>query len=106
MLIIFKLKAVWDRSFRIQNRTSCDEEWDSSKLRKDRADILALIDPEILGREIDIQYLGKKLQEYPFLVEMLRKIPEDIDAINMYRRMPREIVRNCIENLLLLALDQ
>ena len=106
LLIIFKLKAVWDRSFRIQNRTSSDEEWDSSKLRKDRADILALIDPEILGREIDIQYLGKKLQEYPFLVEMLRKIPEDIDAINMYRRMPREIVRNCIENLLLLALDQ
>lgn len=105
LLIIFKLKAVWDRSSRIKNRISIDKEWDSSKLRKDRADILALIDPEIRGREIDIRYLGEKLQEYPFLVELLREIPEDIDAINMYRRMSQENVRACIENLLLLALE-
>ena len=39
-------------------------------------------------------------------MEMLREIPDDIDAINMYRRMTQEIVRDCIENLLLLALDQ
>ena len=84
LLIIFKLKAVWDRSFRIQNGTSDDEEWERGKLRKDRADILALIDPEIRGTEIDVQYLGEMLHKYPFLVEMLMEIPDDIDAINMY----------------------
>jgi len=104
LLIIFKLKAVWDRSFRIQNGTSNDEEWEKGKLRKDRADILALIDPEIRGTEIDVQYLGKMLHEYPFLVEMLREIPDDIDAINMYRRMSQENARSSIEKLLLLAL--
>jgi len=104
LLIIFKLKAMWDRSFRIQNRTSNDEEWEKGKLRKDSADILALIDPEIRGTEIDIQYLGKMLHEYPFLVEMLRQIPDDVDAINMYRRMSQEDARAAIENLLLLAL--
>lgn len=103
LLIIFKLKAAWDRSFRIQNRTSSDEEWEKGKLRKDRADILALIDPEARGTEIDIQYLGEMLHEHPFLVQMLREIPEDIDSINMYRRMSQENARDAIENLLLLA---
>ena len=105
MLVIFKLKAAWDRSFRIQNGRSSDEEWETGKLKKDRADILALIDPENRDTEIDIQYLGERLQEHPFLVQMLREIPEDMDAINMYRRMGQEDVRARIENLLLLALE-
>ncbi|HSD58341.1 MAG TPA: hypothetical protein VLB04_09180 [Methanotrichaceae archaeon] len=106
LLMIFKLKAAWDRSFRIQKGTSSDEEWEKSKLRKDRADILALLDPDARGTEIDIQYLGERLHEYPFLVEMLREIPDDIDAINMYRRMNQVEARNSIERLLLLALDK
>ena len=105
LLIIFKLKAVWDRSFRIQNGRSSDEEWETGKLKKDRADILALIDPENRDTEIDIQYLGERLQEHPFLVQMLREIPEDMDAINMYRRMGQEDVRARIEKLHLLALE-
>ncbi|HNY34065.1 MAG TPA: hypothetical protein PKK68_05350 [Methanothrix soehngenii] len=104
LLIIFKLKAAWDRSFRIQNKTSNDEEWERGKLRKDHADILALIDPEIRGTEVDIQYLGEMLHDYPFLVEILREIADDTDAINMYRRMSPEKARASIENLLLLAL--
>jgi len=105
LLVIFKLKAAWDRSFRIKNGRSSDEEWETGKLKKDRADILALIDPEIRDTEIDIQYLGERLHEYPFLVQMLQEIPEDLDAINMYRRMSQEDVRARIENLLLLALE-
>ena len=102
--MIFKLKAAWDRSFRLQKRTSIDGEWERSKLHKDRADILALIDTDVRGTEIDIQYLGKKLQEYTFLVEMLREIPDDIDAINMYRKVNQKGARDFIERLLLLAL--
>ena len=36
---------------------------------------------------------------------MLQEIPEDLDTINMYRRMSQEDVRARIENLLLLALE-
>jgi hypothetical protein len=104
LLITFKLKAAWDRSFRIQNGLSSDEEWEKGKLRKDRADILALLDPAAGGRTIDIQYLGERLHSYPFLTESLRKIPDDIDAINMYRMMNQVDVRDSIEGLLQLAL--
>lgn len=104
LLIIFKLKAVWDRSFRIKNGISNDVEWEKGKLCKDQADILALIDPEIRGKEIDIRFLGEMLREYPFLVEILKEIPDDMDAINMYRRMSQENAKASIENLLLLSL--
>lgn len=104
LLMIFKLKAVWDRQFRIKSKTSTDEEWEKGKLRKDRADILALLDPDAGGRETDIQYLGERLHEYPFLAEMLREIPDDKDAIDLYRRMTDEEAREIIETLLLLTL--
>lgn len=104
--MIFKLKAAWDRLFRIQNGTSSDVEWEQGKLRKDRADILALLDPAAGGTETDIQYLGEQLHKYPFLAEMLQKIPDDIDAINMYRRMNQKEARDTTENLLLLAQEE
>lgn len=103
LLMIFKLKAAWDRSFRIQNETAEDEEWEKSKLCKDRADIIALIDPDAGGTEIDIQYLGERLRMNPFLVEVLWEIPSDIDAVDMYGRMEQKEVQDSIEKLLLLA---
>ena len=106
LLIIFKLKAAWDRSFRIKKGTSINEEWEKGKLRKDRADILALIDPGVRGTEIDVRYLGERLDEYPFLVDCLREIPGDIDAVNMYRRMNQDEARDSIETLLLLAIKE
>ncbi len=105
LLMIFKLKAAWDRSFRIREGKSSDEEWEKGKLRKDRADVLALIDPATGGTEIDIRFLGERLLEYPFLAEILREIPDDLDAINMYRRMNQDEARAAIERLLLLALE-
>jgi len=101
LLLIFKLKAAWDRSFRIQKGLSSNEELEKSKLRKDRADILALIDPDVVGTEIDIQYLGERLREFSFLVELLKEIPDYLDSINMYRRMNQNEARDFIEKLLL-----
>lgn len=103
LLMIFKLKAAWDRAYRLQNNTSIDVEWEWSKLRKDRADILSLLDPDAGGEDIDIQYLGEKLHEYPFLVETLREIPNDRSAVDYYRRMNQEEARENIEKLILLA---
>ncbi|MBA7468640.1 hypothetical protein ES707_03892 [subsurface metagenome] len=44
-LLLMKLKAVWDRSFRYELGRSPDPEWEYSKLVKDNADVLALLDP-------------------------------------------------------------
>jgi hypothetical protein len=87
LLLVFKLKAAWDRSQRLQNETSRDPEWEQGKVRKDRADILALIDPTAGGTDIDIQYLGSYLRENLFLFEVLEQIPLDNDAVAMYGRL-------------------
>jgi hypothetical protein len=103
LLMIYKLKAAWDRSYRIEHRYSTDIEWDTTKLHKDRADILSLIDRKIRGTPIDFQYLGEKLHEYTFLVETLQMIPDDIDAVDLYRRMNRAEARDTIKLLLSLV---
>jgi hypothetical protein len=102
LLLIFKLKAAWDRSHRLRSGTSYDSEWEQGKLRKDRADILALLDPAAGGTEIDIQYLGERLYEFPFLAGTLQEIPPDRDAVAMYRRMDPVQARDVVERLLLL----
>jgi hypothetical protein len=103
LLLIFKLKAAWDRSFRLRSGTSNDAEWEQGKLRKDKADILALLDPDAGGTEVDIRYLGELLQTFPFLRELLQAIPDDRDAVVMYRRMDQLQARDVIDRLLLLV---
>jgi hypothetical protein len=103
LLLLFKLKAVWDRSYRILNGTSYDAEWEQGKVRKDRADILALLDPAADGTDIDIHYLGLKLIEYPFLIDVLKEIPLDRDAVAMYRRLSPMQTRDVIDRLLSLV---
>ncbi len=100
LLLLFKLKAAWDRSYRFMNGTSDDPEWEQGKVRKDRADILALLDPAAGGTDVDIQYLGSKLKEYPFLIDILQDIPRDSDAVAMYRRLSPTQARDVIDRLL------
>lgn len=83
LLLLFKMKAAWDRSIRVRNGTSHDEEWEQGKLWKNRADILALLDPDTSGTEIDLAYLGTHLMQYPFLEAVLREIPSDRDAVDI-----------------------
>lgn len=100
LLLLLKLKAAWDRAYRIQEHTSEREDWENGKLRKDRADILSLIDPEAGGTELDLMFLGEMMRRYPFLTETLAIISNDRDAIQMYSRMDRETARNAIVDVL------
>ncbi|MEI7434746.1 MAG: hypothetical protein WCJ93_10880 [Methanomicrobiales archaeon] len=103
LLLLFKLKAIWDRSHRLHNRTSPRPGYEEGKVRKDRADVLSLLDPAAGGTDVDLHYLGMKLREYPFLIEILEKIPLDSDAVGMYRRMSPEQARDVIDRLLSLV---
>ncbi len=103
LLMLFKLKASWDRAYRIESETADDLEWERGKLIKDYADVIALLDPMFEGTELDFNFLGEKLGDFDFLKGCLRKIPETHDAIVKYNRMDQRKVREIIERLLKLT---
>lgn len=100
LLMLFKLKASWDRAYRIDSESAEDCEWERGKLVKDYADILALLDPTHGGTDVDFNFLGDKLHEFDFLKECLRIIPKNYDAIGKYNRMDENTVSMTIERLL------
>ncbi|WP_253488345.1 hypothetical protein [Methanocalculus alkaliphilus] len=100
LLLLLKVKAAWDRAYRIQQNTSDNEDWEKGKLRKDRADILSLLDPHNGGMELDIMFLGEMMQLYPFLLDVISIIPDDRDALQMYGHMNRETAQIVIGDLL------
>jgi len=102
LLLLLKLKAAWDRAYRIQEHNSPNEDWENGKLRKDRADILSLIDPKTRRTDLDVMFLGDRLRKYEFLVEILTIIPDDQDALRMYRGMDRDTAQHAIDDVLLL----
>lgn len=99
-LLVMKLKAVWDRSFRYEQGRSPDPEWEYSKLVKDLADILALLDPEHGGHNLDIEFLGEMLNRYAFLKRCIEKLPESDDARDKYERMGERTVQRVCEDFL------
>ena len=103
LLLLLKMKAAWDRAYRIQEGISHNADWENGKLRKDRADILSLIDPEHGGEELDVMFLGDMMHSYEFLAEILTTIPDDRDALRMYGRMNREIAQRSIRDLIRLT---
>lgn len=100
LLLLLKLKAAWDRAYRIQEHTSDRDDWEKGKLRKDRADILSLIDPGNGGTDLDFMFLGDMMHQYAFLTEVLSIIPDDRDALQMYGRMDRNTAQHAIDDLL------
>lgn len=103
LLLLFKLKAAWDRAYRIDAETSDDSDWEQGKLIKDYADILALIDSNHGGTELDLNFLGEKLINLDFLSECLENISENHDALEKYRQMDYETARDTIRQLLSLT---
>jgi len=99
-LVILKMKAVWDRSYRLEHGLSHDEVWEEGKLVKDYADILALIDPVHGGHELDIECLGEHLNRYDFLRGCIEHLPRVNAAHERYARMDRADVRRVCEDLL------
>jgi len=105
-LLLLKLKATWDRAERLRAGRSERPDWEKGKLIKDRADILALLDTENLSTEIDIGFLGEKLDEFGFLWVCLENIAEDGDAIEKYGKMEPERAERTIKKLMSLACNE
>jgi hypothetical protein len=99
MMLISKLKAAWNRSWNLENRELLNPAWERGKLIKDRADILALIDPLKGGKGIDLEFLGDFFANNPFIIDALRIAGTDRDGIRRYIIEP-ETARENVETLL------
>jgi len=98
-LLFLKLKAAWDRGYRIDHATSFDEQWEMGKMVKDCADILALIDPEAGGNEVNVEIIGAQVSQFPFLKDLILRICE-IDAVrDRYGRMNARTIETVCQNL-------
>ncbi|MCX6701326.1 MAG: hypothetical protein NTV68_15640 [Methanomicrobiales archaeon] len=98
VLVLLKLKAAWDRTYRILHQTSLETGYEGHKRVKDCADILALIDPVRGGREIDLEILGTLISRADFLKENILQIP-DIDAVrDRYQLMTEQEIRRVCED--------
>ena len=101
VLVLLKLKAAWDRTYRIEHGIPLfDEQWERSKMVKDCADVLALIDPDCGGYEIDLEILGREIERFDFLREQLRRIPTIDAARERYERMTEKTILTVCDNLL------
>ncbi|MCK4718989.1 MAG: hypothetical protein KAT70_09990, partial [Thermoplasmata archaeon] len=85
LLLMMKLKAAWDRNWRIENDKSRNPSWERGKLEKDHSDILALIDPARGRQELDLSFLGNELNSRPFLREVFERTKTSFDSAQKYQ---------------------
>jgi hypothetical protein len=82
LLALFKMKAAWDRSYRLETGSSPDPAYERTKLVKDRADVLALLDA---GRgPLDARFAKATLDRFSFLVQVIDDTRADGDAHEFY----------------------
>jgi hypothetical protein len=99
LLLLYKLKAAWDRSYRLEHDAADQTGREEGKLVKDRADLLALTDPDV-DAPWELAYLQEKLTELDFLVPTLRQAARSEPARQRYRSTSREDAEDQVENLL------
>jgi len=97
-LLVTKLKAGWDRCWRLENRKTTDPEHEARKLVKDYADILSLVDQEKGGRTLDLKTLGDMLDRFEFLGIVFESIPNSNPAAGLYGITQQE-AKNKIDEL-------
>jgi hypothetical protein len=102
MLLVMKLKAAWDRQWRVDNGTSGDADWDRTKALKDLADVLALVDQEMGGADVDVDLLGGYLERFPPLRTALGRVAAEPLAAMRYG-IPHAQARRAVERLLMLT---
>lgn len=102
LLLLFKIKACYDRTSRLEAGTSLDAIYDADKLVKDRSDVLAILDSGISGPDWEVGFLGEQMDKAPFLVEILTAIPGDESALARYGggQLSRDEATSRIDELL------
>ena len=97
-LLVTKIRAAWDRSARLRRYKCPDKDYEERKVIKDYSDIVALIDPEFGGNDIEIDFLDGILQEYPFLRSVFLDCEVSGAAADKYRK-PVDAFRSIVRRL-------
>ena len=105
MLLVMKLKAAWDRQWRVDRGASPDPQWERTKAIKDLADVLALVDPGRGGTELDVDVVGVQLGDHPVLRTVLERIGSEPLAAIRYG-IPQGLATSMIRRLLDLTLGR
>ena len=101
ILFFLKLKSAWDRSYRIEHGNPCiNEDHERQKWIKDCADLLALLDPNSGGREIDLEILGREISRFGFLKDIITLLPSVDAARERYGRMDSQPVQTVCDDLI------
>jgi len=100
-LLVTKLKAAWDRGVKLDTYRSRDRAFDEGKIVKDQSDILALIDRERGGVDIDLDFLSTMLDKHPFLRTVLVASGKSKSAAELYGKPPDEAA-GTVQTLLML----
>ncbi|MGA9141246.1 MAG: hypothetical protein WBZ29_13550 [Methanocella sp.] len=102
LLLIYKLKAISDRSYRLKSGRSTFPERETDKLEKDYCDVLALIDRKQYRDDLDIGLLAEEMSRYDFLQSIIKELPDNARAIDRYKRLKQDEAASVCEDLLLL----
>lgn len=101
-LLLYKLKAAWDRSYRIKLGRDPDG-WNAFKLEKDYCDILALMDPGRYSDDLDYAFLAEELGNRDFLRDEIQNLPDKAVPIKRYGNIGQPDVKSICETLLMLT---
>ena len=98
-LLTMKIKAAWDRKWRLDFSASergSEQDWETGKLIKDYSDMLALLDPDKGGDNIDIGMLGDFFSEHAFILPVVEHLSESRAAADKYN-IPQERAREIVK---------
>jgi len=97
-LLTMKIKAAWDRKWRLDlsaSEPSSERDWELGKVIKDYSDILALIDPDKGGDNIEIEMLGDFFSEHEFIRTVIENLSESRAAATKYN-IPHERAKGIV----------
>ncbi|HDQ06494.1 MAG TPA: hypothetical protein ENN36_07220 [Candidatus Bathyarchaeota archaeon] len=110
LLLLYKLKAFRDRTFDLETRGAVmnpeRREWLQTKVEKDGADIIALLNPEppqyVVKEELDFDLLKNLVerQQLHFALETIKELPEKRRSVTRHPGVNQKTIKKWVKNFL------
>lgn len=110
LLLLYKLKAYRDRTFDLKTRgpvmSTERREWLQTKVEKDGADLIGLLNPEpeqyIINQEFDFGLLKHLLekQQLHFVLKTIKELPEKKKSVERHPSVKQKTIKNWVETFL------
>ena len=108
LLLLYKLKAFRDRTFDLKTKgpviNTERREWLQTKVEKDGADLIALLNPEpkqfLIKKEIDFDILKNLIekQHLQFALETIKELPEKKKSVQRHPGIEQKTIKKWVKN--------